>query len=129
MSQELSLDLLNSAPMARSRRPKRFRKNADDFKPLVFGRGACIASDRITVDGQRVGYCYREKPDDIDSGWRFFAGDESEAYTSDPGNFEMYDCNTIANYDPEIVALLDAPPGSAFARDASTGAFVPDASV
>ncbi|MCC8361803.1 DUF2185 domain-containing protein [Lysobacter sp. A6] len=34
-----------------------------------------MASDRITVDDAKVGYCYREDPEDsVDSGWRFFAG-------------------------------------------------------
>src|SRR5688572_4624467 len=113
------------APMTRRPREKQYAKSAEDFQPLVFGRGACIASIRITVDGRRVGYCYREKPNtDIDSGWRFFAGDENDAFSRKHTNFEMYDCNTIANYDPEIVPLLGAPPGSAFVRDAKTGAFV-----
>jgi hypothetical protein len=30
----------------------------------------------------------------------------------------MYDVNTIANYDPSITAVLEAPQGSAFERDA-----------
>jgi hypothetical protein len=106
---------------------KRLAKKDADLKPLVFGLGACLASDRITVEGRRVGYCYREKPSTpIDSGWRFFAGDESDSYTGDQRNFGMYDCNTVANYDPEIVALLGAPVGSAFVRDSAAGALVPD---
>jgi hypothetical protein len=32
--------------------------------------------------------------------------------------------NTIANYDPEIIPLLDSPFGSAFARDPQSGRFV-----
>ena len=36
----------------------------------------------------------------------------------------LYDVNTIANYDPEIIPFLDSPPGSAFERDAQTGEFV-----
>jgi hypothetical protein len=111
--------------MPRRPREKQYAKSAQDFQPLAVGHGACFASIRITIDGRRVGYCYREKPNtDIDSGWRFFAGDESEAFTRKAANFEMYDCNTIANYDREIVPLLGAPPGSAFVRDPKTGAFV-----
>ena len=42
------------------------------------GPAVCIATDRITVDGSQVGYCYREEPmAEGDSGWRFAAGDES----------------------------------------------------
>ena len=87
---------------------KNFRIPASQIKPLVVGKGSCIASDRITVDGQLVGFMYREMPgDDLDSGWRFFAGDESQAYADDQEHFEIYDVNTIANYDPGIVAMLD----------------------
>jgi hypothetical protein len=38
----------------------------------------------------------------------------------------LYDVNTIANYDPSIIPLLDAPIGSAFGRG-SDGAFRPEA--
>jgi hypothetical protein len=90
------------------------------------GRGGCIATDLITVEGRRVGYMYREQPDrDLDSGWRFFAGTESQEYVDDPNNMTIYDVNTIANYDLEIVPLLDAPYGAAFERDEKTGRFVP----
>lgn len=87
---------------------------------LVTGYGSCFASDRITVDGQSVGFMYREKGDnDLDSGWRFFAGDESEGYTDNPDNFGIYEVNTIANYDPSIIPFLTAPVGSAYSRDSS----------
>jgi hypothetical protein len=78
----------------------------------------------ITVDGCRVGYMYREEPDNsTDSGWRFLAGTESDDYMNEPDNFAIYDVNTIANYDPEIVPLLDAPAGAAYERG-TDGSFV-----
>ncbi len=74
--------------------------------------GYCIATDRITVDGEKVGYMYREQPDDSsDSGWRFFAGDESQDYINNPDNISIYDVNTIANYDPSIIKYLDSDIG------------------
>jgi hypothetical protein len=107
---------------------KRFKLRADQIRPLVPGRGGCYATDHITVEGHRVGYMYRERPrDDWDSGWRFFSGRESDEYTNDPANFAIYDVNTIANYDPEIIPLLDSAFGSAFARDARSGRFVEEA--
>lgn len=88
------------------------------MRPIAEGRGSCIASDRITIDGKGVGFMYREAPRDaVDSGWHFFSGEESQEYADNPENFALYDVNTIANYDPSIVALLDAPIGSAFGRD------------
>lgn len=83
------------------------------------GPVGCFATDQITVQGKRVGWCYREQPtpDRPDSGWRFFSGEEDEAYLNDPGHTEVYDLNTICNYDPEILPLLTAPVGTAFWRD------------
>jgi hypothetical protein len=104
---------------------KTFQLDAGQIKPVATGYGSCLATDRITVDGAAVGYCYREDPDTPeDSGWRFFAGDESQEYADDPDRIAIYDVNTIANYDPDITHLLEAPPGSAFERDGS-GRFVP----
>ena len=96
---------------------KKFKIPAADIKPLATGRGGCFATDAITVDGKKVGYMYREEPDFADdSGWRFFAGNESPEYLDDPANTTVYDVNTIANYDAEIIPLLDSPVGSAFER-------------
>ena len=97
---------------------KKFKLTKEQIKDLARGRGGCIATDRITVDGFRVGYMVREEPDNpTDSGWVFLSGEESQAYLDDADNMGVYDVNTIANYDPEIIPLLDAPTGSAFARE------------
>lgn len=83
----------------------------------------CIASDRITVDGLPVGYMYREKPEDgawyegYDSGWRFFAGDESDEYLQKTENSGIYKLNTICQFDPDIIPFLYAPYGTAYFRD------------
>jgi hypothetical protein len=97
--------------------PKTFFRNASTFRPIAVGYGSCIASDRITVDGAQIGYLYRETPEhSTDSGWHFFAGDESDEYTNNPNNFGVYNVNTIANYDPLITSCLEAPSGTAFLR-------------
>ena len=96
---------------------KKFKIPGDQIRTVASGYGSCIATDKITVEGQRVRFMYREEPDnDIDSGWRFMAGTESDTYMNDPQNHEIYDVNTIANYDPDIIPLLGAPIGSAFER-------------
>ncbi len=82
------------------------------------GADGCFATDRITVDGCRVGFMYREKPDNkFDSGWRFLAGDESEEYMNDLKNMDIFKLNTICNYDPDIIEFLESPVGSKFYRD------------
>jgi hypothetical protein len=104
---------------------KHFKLSAEQIRPLATGRGGAIASDRITVDGRPVGYMYRNRSlNKFDSGWAFLAGDESDAYMNDSTHHAIYDVNTIANYDPEIIPLLDAPVGSAFIRTDS--GLVPD---
>lgn len=85
--------------------------------PLIEGLGGCFATDRITVDGMPVGYMYREEPGfDCDSGWRFFAGDETQDYIDNTKNTSIYDVNTIANYDSTIIPYLNASAGTAFER-------------
>jgi hypothetical protein len=103
---------------------KQFKIAGSDMKPLAPGRGGCFATDHITVDGRKVGYMYREEPDfQDDSGWRFFSGKESQDYLDDPANTMIYEVNTIANYDPSIIPLLDSAVGSAFERRGWFGKF------
>jgi len=97
---------------------KKFKLPKDQLKPLVGNLGSCLASDAITVDGEKIGWMYREEADNnIDSGWRFFSGSEDEQYTENPDNFSIYDVNTIANYDQSIIPHLEYPVGSAFEWD------------
>ena len=94
---------------------------AEDMKNLLpdwEGADGCIATNRITMEGYKVGYCYRENPDGgWDSGWRFTAGDESDEYMDDPNNAGIYKLNTICNDDPDIIPLLNTPAPCAFERD------------
>ena len=102
-------------------RNRNYHAKAEDVKHLLSDwkdADGCIATNRITVEGCKVGYCYREKPDGgWDSGWRFTAGDESEAYMDDPNNAEIYKLNTICNDDPDIILMLNIPVPCAFERD------------
>ncbi|HEU0300413.1 MAG TPA: DUF2185 domain-containing protein [Longimicrobium sp.] len=97
------------------------------MRPLAPGRGACIASNQVMVDGRRVGWMVRKEPfNPDDSGWWFSSGFESQEYLDSPENHQLYDVNTVANHDPDIVPFLDAPVGSAFYREEGTGRFVAD---
>lgn len=102
-------------------RNKNFNIPKEEMKTLLTdwtGANGCLATNRIMVEGCKVGYCYREKPDDDwDSGWRFTAGDESQPYMDDPSHSGLYALNTVCNDDPDIIPLLKAPYGSAFSRD------------
>lgn len=92
---------------------KKYKLKKEQIKRLIDHNQSCIASDRITVDGEKIGYMYRENPtNEIDTGWRFFAGDEDEQYTDNPDNFGIYELNTICNYDQEIISYLTKPFGT-----------------
>ena len=100
-------------------REKEYKLWPPEFKLLLpnwEGPNGCFATDHITVLGKKVGWCYREQPSEgyPDSGWRFFSGEESEEYINDPENTEVYNLNTICNYDPNIIPLLNAPVGTAY---------------
>lgn len=78
----------------------------------------CIVSDKITKDGFKVGYMYREQPSDKnpDSGWRFMAGNEEDEYMNDPNNHHIFAINTVCNYDKDIIPYLHSNVGSTYIR-------------
>jgi len=103
---------------------KNFKLKADEIVDLIPSMGACYATDRITVDGMKVGYMYREAPDhETDSGWRFFSGTEDQDYVDDPNNTMIYAVNTIANYDSAIIKYLQFSIGSGLERIEGTDNF------
>jgi len=105
-----------------------FKLSASQILPIAQGHGGCIASDRITVDGAPVGYCYREVPvNKMDSGWRFLAGDENDEYMQNSSLHRVYDVNTIANYDRSIIPILNSQVGTAFERVDGKLALIQDA--
>ena len=102
---------------------KALRIPTEELKPLLKDWGdvnGCIVSDRIMVDGCKVGFCYRVRPNEgqqtWDSGWRFLAGDESEEYLHNPDNSGFYSLNTVCNYDKDVLNIVRAPYGSAYSR-------------
>lgn len=78
----------------------------------------CLVSDKITKEGYKVGYMYREKPDGgvPDSGWRFLAGNEEDAYVDNSNNCHIFSLNTICNYDQAIIPYLQSAIGKAYIR-------------
>ena len=100
---------------------KEFKLNNDEMKELTDIKGSCIATDRITVDGMKIGYMYRDNPaNGFDTGWRFFEGNEDEEYTNNPDNFEIYELNTICNYDPSIIPYLSKPIGTKLEKNGNS---------
>jgi hypothetical protein len=58
-----------------------------------------------------------------DTGWRFFVGDEDGAYLADPDNSVVVAVADLVARHPELGPLLEASPGTVFARDGD-GQFV-----
>lgn len=102
-----------------------FKIPPEQIKDLIKPMGFCIVSNKITVDGEKVGFMYREKPDDTnDSGWRFLSGKETQEYVDDPHTSKIMDVNTIANYDQAIIPYLKMPYGAELERDIETNEFI-----
>ena len=105
---------------------KTYKIRAEDIVQLVTNAGGCLATDRITVDGCDVSYMYREKTArPLDTGWRFFAGDESPEYLKVSSHTDVYDINTIANHEPAILSYIDTPAPCAFERIPGSRKFRP----
>ncbi len=103
---------------------KNFKLKAEEIVQLIEPMGGCIATDKITVEGELVDYMIREEPNyDIDSGWQFFSGTEDQEYIDDPNNSAIYDVNTIANYDRAIIPYLSLPIGTQLERVRDTDIF------
>ena len=100
---------------------KNFKIPEADIKPILknwFGPNGCFATDRIMVDGCKVGYMYRDTPvNSFDSGWRFFEGSESSGYINNPENAGAYTLNVLCNYDADIIPFLNEPEGVAYKRN------------
>ncbi len=95
-----------------------FFKKKGKIKPAINSQLGCLATNRIIVDGKKIGYMYREKPDTSfpDSGWRFFAGDETDEYVNNPDNIKIYRLNTICNLDDTITPFLNSQYGVAYVK-------------
>lgn len=105
---------------------KIFKIKPEDLKQIIKDERGCLATDKITVEGMKVGFMYRDRPDeDIenDSGWRFFSGTEEQDWVDDINNSEILSINTIANYDPAILPYLKSKVGSEWERIEGTDKF------
>lgn len=82
-----------------------------------------VLATKMLVDGKRkVGYMYHEAGDNRqDSGWRFFCGEEDDAYVNTPENIGVYSIKTILALDPEIQKYLDEPEGFVWEKESTEG--------
>jgi hypothetical protein len=88
--------------------------------------GICVATNKIMVDGMKVGFMYREEvEEELDSGWRFFSGTEEQDYVDNPENSGIYDVETILLQDSAVKQYLKMPVGTELERVEGTNQFKP----
>lgn len=85
----------------------------------------CFVTKRVLYEGYRVGYLYREDPDEErDSGWRVTSNTETDEYMDDAENIAYVSLGAVLSKDDSFISLLEQPAGSIFVRDPETGEFI-----
>jgi hypothetical protein len=97
-----------------------------DMEERWFGEFAkrAIVSARVARDGAPVRFLYREAPDRADdSGWRVFAGDETDEYSNAPGNAVVLPLRDLLDRDAELKQVFRTPAPCAFERKDAKASF------
>ena len=69
-----------------------------------------MASAQVTEEKLKVGFMYREQPEeDLDSGWRFLSGNEDDAYLDNENNYGVFDVEFIVQLDPLVRNYIHLP--------------------
>lgn len=80
-------------------------------------RGICMVSRYILDEVHKVGFMYREEPEEIlDSGWRFLSGFEDDAYMEVEDNSVIVDVDLVLVLDPHVKKYLHLPFGTELER-------------
>ncbi|MCO6391954.1 DUF2185 domain-containing protein [Aliihoeflea aestuarii] len=81
------------------------------------GVGGCIASRLVASGEEPIRFFYRDEPvDEVDTGWCFLSGIETDEEMEDPDSQVILDLRSAVELEPAILPFLDAPTGSAFER-------------
>lgn len=68
--------------------------------------------------GQKIGYLYREEPDnENDSGWRFTTGTEADEYMDNSDNLSVVSLGAVLRKDDRCLHLLEREAEVAFVKD------------
>jgi hypothetical protein len=97
------------------------------FDDRWFGELALEAfvAARVARGDAQAGWIYREAPDNPrDSGWRVFAGDETDSEANDPKNIVIVALRDLADADADLEPLFKTPAPCAFERQPD-GGFIP----
>jgi hypothetical protein len=77
-----------------------------------------LASEKVIgANGDPVLFAFREPgANQQDSGWRFFHGDEDEAFTADPANMALCPLSSLLGIDSSLRIIINSPAGTAWRR-------------
>lgn len=84
--------------------------------PAVTVSGTALASRKLIEDRLPVMIMYRVEPDGEDTGWRFYSGQEDDAYLEDPDNLVECDIRAILELDPGLAVYVDLEAPRAYER-------------
>ncbi len=94
---------------------KKNTKGKGNRPPVDYG--ACLVTRHILDEGMKVGFMYREVPeDDFDSGWRFLSGKEDDEYMEQEQNSFITDVDMVIVLDNAIRHYLHLPFGTELER-------------
>lgn len=84
----------------------------DEIVDLIDAK-KCLVSKNITHNLQAIKWMYREEPiEEFDSGWRVFCESDTEEFINQPENVIPLDFNVLANLNPHVVEIYNAPVGA-----------------
>lgn len=95
-----------------------YRPKRREWAALIDTNAGCIVS-KAAMNSNNIAYMYRDEPSENfpDTGWRFFVGDETEEYVSNPDNFEVCALNTVCNVDFTITSYIRADIGRRYGKN------------
>lgn len=98
---------------------KKYFPHMKETKQLIESTLGCFVTDCVSIEERPIGYMVKEEPSANypDSGWRIFAGDETQEYIDDMDHTQVFSLNTLCNYDPDILPFLEEPIGTVIVRD------------
>ncbi|OYO02913.1 hypothetical protein B0O41_4203 [Propionibacteriaceae bacterium ES.041] len=80
---------------------------------FIKGAGAAIASKLVLSQQSPLKWAVRENPiEPPDTGWRFFALDDTDETLNDPANMQVVDYNAVCEIEPAVIGIYNLPVGS-----------------
>jgi hypothetical protein len=84
----------------------------------------CFTTNKILYENAPINYIYREEAmekdeerDYVDTGWRFFSGNESNEYIDNSKNINLVSIGTVLSIDDSFIDLLESKIGTSFERN------------